>query len=223
MVSTHHRSPASGPSPGGAAAINGFLYQLLSHLQVLATVTFTRRLRGGTIHQAQIVLEPVGGGDARALGSGHYLVEQYKTRTNKTWSIADLTTVLRDLRRAVPNSLPEHGQYRFVTDGRSGRLGAFEAFLADIRQASGPESLDQDTRRRFGNGQYKTNQAFFWQLNADTREDLTDGHARLFHLLARFCALFRVTQSALEADIDELLHPYAPDPADVLRHPPRAC
>jgi hypothetical protein len=63
------------------------------------------------------VLEPRQGGDARAEAAGLFLVEQYKTRSHGTWSVADLEPVLRDLRKAVPRvPPPAYARYRFVTD-----------------------------------------------------------------------------------------------------------
>ena len=112
---------------GGPAAINGFLYQILHHIEWVADV----RLEGADqeVKNALLVLEPRNGGDARAEAPDQYLVEQYKTRANGTWTLTDVETILRDLRKAVPPSLPDNALYRFVTDGRDGRLSVFKAFL----------------------------------------------------------------------------------------------
>ena len=84
---------------GGPAAINGFLYQILHHIEWIANV----KLEGADqeVKNALLVLEPRNGGDARAEAPGQYLVEQYKTRTNGTWSLTNLENILRDLRKAV--------------------------------------------------------------------------------------------------------------------------
>lgn len=76
-----------------------------------------------------LVLEPQDGGDAQAHASDFYLVEQYKTRAGRAWPLSDVTEVLRDLRRSVPEWRPGHGCYQFVTYERPGRLKPFECFL----------------------------------------------------------------------------------------------
>src|SRR4051794_30666572 len=101
---------------GGPAAINGFLYQIIHHLRWLADVTLAGKLDGQEITNALLVLEPRNGGDARAEAPGIFLVEQYKTRKNGTWALSDVESVLRDLRKAVPQSRPPSASYRFVTD-----------------------------------------------------------------------------------------------------------
>jgi hypothetical protein len=81
--------------PGGPAAINGFLYQIIQHLGWLADVTLTGETGGQELIDACLVLEPRHGGHARAEAKGLFLVEQYKTRPHDTWSWADLESVLR--------------------------------------------------------------------------------------------------------------------------------
>ena len=107
---------------GGPAAINGFLYQILHHIEWVAGVRLKGKLAGQGVKNAFLVLEPRNGGDARAEAPDQYLVEQYKTRANGRWALTDVETILRDLRRAVPSSLPANAHYFFVTDGRAGRL-----------------------------------------------------------------------------------------------------
>ena len=95
---------------GGSAAINGFLYQMLNHLDWLAEVGLNGVLDGEDLKHGRLVLEPKYGGDAQAHGSNFYLVEQYKTRAERTWPLSDVTEVLRDLRRSVsvPVGLAHH-------------------------------------------------------------------------------------------------------------------
>ena len=52
--------------PGGPAAINGFLFQIIHHLGWLTEVSFTGTLAGQQIGDACLVLEPRIGGDALA-------------------------------------------------------------------------------------------------------------------------------------------------------------
>jgi hypothetical protein len=135
---------------GGPAAINGFLYQIIHHLGWLADVTLSGKLDGEAIEDACLVLEPRSGGDARAEASGVYLVEQYKTRKNGTWALSDIQSVLCDLRKAVLPSRPTMACYRFVTDGRAGRLDTFRAFLTGVESAQGAYDLDNTEKIRIG-------------------------------------------------------------------------
>ena len=96
----------------GPAAINGFLYQILHHLSWISHVRFTGSLRRETVTDAQLILEPRAGGDARAQTGETFLVEQYKSRRIGTWSITGLEGVLIDLRKAVPAIHPAHARYR---------------------------------------------------------------------------------------------------------------
>lgn len=154
---------------GGPAAINGFLYQIIHHLGWLADVTLTGKLAGQEVDDACLVLEPRNGGDARAEAAGMYLVEQYKTRAGGTWALADVQSVLHDLRKAVPPSRPASARYRFVTDGRPGKLEVFEAFLIDLKSVDGPDDLDNDKKRNFGRNLSVTNREFFDHIVAATR------------------------------------------------------
>jgi hypothetical protein len=203
--------------PGGPAAINGFLYQIIHHLGWLANVTLGK-LDGQEIKDACLVLEPRSGGDARAEASGTYLVEQYKTRESGTWSILDLQLVLCDLRKAVPSSRPNNARYRFVTDGRAGRLETFFAFLADLKSAAGPDELDNTNKRKFGDNLTVTNQEFLDHIIATTRsgtpQSTDQERAVVFHLLCHFEMEFGASGSARTAAVERLLRRYAPDLGD---------
>jgi hypothetical protein len=203
---------------GGPAAINGFLYQIIHHVGWLADVTLTGKLDGEEIKDACLVLEPRTGGDARAEASGTYLVEQYKTREGGTWSLADLEAVLCDLRKAVPNSRPEGACYRFVTNGRAGRLDTFSAFLADLKSAAGPDDLDKFEERNFGNNLTVTHREFFDHIVDVTRsgdsQSVAEERAVVFHLLFHFETDFGASGSARAAAVEMLLRCYAPDLGD---------
>ena len=71
---------------GGPAAINGFLYQIIHHIGLLADVTLTGKLDGQEVEDACLVLEPRSGGDARAETSDVYFVEQYTAVRLNEWS-----------------------------------------------------------------------------------------------------------------------------------------
>ena len=112
---------------GGSAAINGFLY----HLDWLAEVGLNGALDGEDVKDGCLVSRSGAAGRRRraSASSDFYLVEQYKTRAERAWPLSDVTEVLRDLRRSVPEWRPGHGCYQFATYVRPGRLKPFECFL----------------------------------------------------------------------------------------------
>lgn len=191
---------------GGPAAINGFLYQIIHHLEWLADVTLSGKLAGQDIENACLVLEPRCGGDAHADAPGIYLVEQYKTRKNGTWSVTAIESVLRDLRKAVRLARPKNALYRFVTDGRAGKLDAFNTFLIDVKSASGPDDLDISNRKYFDCVVEKTRSKSS-QVDADER-------AIVFHLLCRFDMKFSVDADTSAARIEKFFRPIASDLGD---------
>lgn len=203
---------------GGPAAINGFLYQIIQHLGWLAEVRLSGKLNGQEVVDAQLVLEPRNGGDARAEAAGQYLVEQYKTRSDGTWALSDIQSVLRDLRKSVPSSLPPHARYRFVTDGRAGRLATFLSFLKAIKQVGGRDELDDTKIQNFGAGSQLTYRDYFDHLVVATRSatlpQAGDEQAITFHLLAHFDMDFSVAGIARAASIESLLRPYVPNLGD---------
>ena len=201
---------------GGPAAINGFLYQILHHIEWVADV----RLEGADqeVENALLVLEPRNGGDARMEAPDQYLVEQYKTRANGTWSLTDVESVLCDLRKAVPPSLPANAHYRFVTNGRAGRLGKFKAFLDALKLVEGPDHLNNDEKRKFRNGFTVTDREFFDHIVKKTRSGAPQQHANeravVFHLLSHFKMKFCVTSSGLIEKIEKGLRPYVANLGD---------
>ena len=201
---------------GGPAAINGFLYQILHHIEWVADV----RLDGADqeVKNARLVLEPRNGGDARAEAPGQYLVEQYKTRANGTWALTDLETILHDLRKAVPPSLPANALYRFVTDGRAGILKEFKAFLDALKSVEGPDHLNNSEKRNFRRGLTVTDREFFDHIVKKTRSGNPQHHvmerAVVFHLLSHFEMEFCVTSSGLIEKIERGLRAYVANLGD---------
>lgn len=161
------------------------------------------------------MLEPRNGGDARAESSGFYLVEQYKTRTDGTWALADLESVLCDLRKAVPPSRPVRARYRFVTDGRAGRLDAFNAFLADVKAVANPDDIANDEERTFGRDLTATNRQLFDHIAVATRSGTPVACAEestvVFHLLSHFEMEFDASGITRAAEVENLLRHYAPN------------
>ena len=203
---------------GGPAAINGFLYQIIHHIGWLAGVTLSGQLIGEEVEDACLVLEPRNGGDARAEASGLYLVEQYKTKSDGTWSLADIESVLCDLRKAVPPTQSVSACYRFVTNGREGRLDTFRAFLADVRAAAGPAELDNMEKRSFRNKVHATNREYFDHVAAETKSathrSTIEGSEAVYHLLSNFEMEFDADSDAHAAVIERHLRRYAPDLGD---------
>lgn len=203
---------------GGPAALNGFLYQIFHHLGWLANVSLTGQLDGQQVKDACLVLEPRGGGDARAEGSGTYIVEQYKSRAKGTWSLSDIESVLCDLTNAVPSSFPPYARYRFVTNGRPGKIDSFRDFLADIDLANGPDNLDNVHARKFRSGVVGTNQDFFDHLvkltGSGVSQTIAIERTMTFHVLKHFEMEFCVSGTSIVAELEKELRQYAPDLGD---------
>lgn len=200
---------------GGSAAINGFLYQILQHLDWVADIQLTGRLAGQRVQAPRLVLEPRTGGDAQAEASGLYVVEQYKTRTNRTWSVTDVINILRDLRKAVPRILPRNARYRFVTNGRAGRLAEFERFTADLNLVSRPDDLDSHRKRTFTNTLCLSDQDFFSYIVEKTRSagcvTRADESRSVFHLLRHFEMRFCASGQELAVTVEQKLRPFVED------------
>ena len=198
---------------GGSVALNGFLYQILHHLDWSADVSLTGMLDGQEVKDGCLVLEPrKGGGDAQARASGMYLVEQYKTRASGTWSLSDVITVLRDLRKSVPNYFPGFARYRFVTNGRPGRLAEFREFIARLNGVEGPDEVDNATKRKFAGEVRPGDRANLDYLARATRNGgagsvTSEERALVFHLARRFELEFGVGLEDLAADIERRLRP----------------
>ncbi|MBT2788436.1 MULTISPECIES: hypothetical protein [unclassified Halomonas] len=203
---------------GGPAAINGFLYQILHHLGWITEVSLSGTIDGALIDDACLVLEPRNGGDARAEAAGVYLVEQYKSRKNGTWSVKDIVSVLVDLRKSIPSQYPAYARYRFVTDGQEGRLEPLKLFLTDVESAVAPDDLDQLIKRKFSSELICTNSEFFDHIVVASRaigkllED--DERIQVFHLLQHLQLEFESDGTKQAYAVDKLLRRYAPNLGD---------
>ena len=205
---------------GGSVALNGFLYQILHHLDWSADVSLTGTLDGQEVKDGCLVLEPgKGGGDAQARASGLYLVEQYKTLASGTWSLSDVIAVLRDLRKSVPDHLPGFARYRFVMNGRPGRLAEFREFIARLDAVEGPDELDNTTERKFAGELRLGDRAILDHLaratrNGDAGSVTSEERALVFHLARRFELKLGVGSEDLAADIETRLRPYVENLGD---------
>ena len=199
---------------GGSAAINGFLFQILNHLDWLANVGLSGALDGEDVKDGYLVLEPQDGGDAQAHGSDLYLVEQYKTRAERTWSLSALVeVVLRDLRRSVPARRPGRGRYRFVTNGRPGRLRPFECFLARLDGIKSPDGLDNEPKHKFARTLFLGDRDFLDHIAVKTRSQVASGVTEderelIVHLLQRFRMRFGIDREELARAVESQLRPY---------------
>ncbi|OWV29827.1 hypothetical protein [Halomonas campaniensis] len=203
---------------GGPAAINGFLYQILHHLGWITEVSLSGTIDGALIDDACLVLEPRNGGDARAEATGIYLVEQYKTRKDRTWSVKDIVAVLSDLRKAVPSQLPSFACYRFVTDGRPGNLSSLNAFFTDVKLVSTPDDLDKSDEKNFSSGLLFTNNEFFEYVVTNSqiagKHSAADERMKVFHLLQNLELEFGSYGAERSYAVDKLLRRYAPNLGD---------
>jgi hypothetical protein len=207
------------PPTGGPAALNGFLYQILQHIGLLAEVRLTNSIAGQELCDGwSIVLEPISGGDAQ-LHMGEYVVEQYKTRSG-TWSLTAIQDdVLRGLRRAIPVTTPGRAAYRFVTDGRPGRhVDRLFAFFDRARLVAHPDLLD-DTETRSYDGEELTDTGLFRRICESSRSNDSGAgpheEERVFHLLTHFDAEWEHTADALTKKIEERLALYFPGAHDI--------
>ncbi len=204
--------------PGGSAALNGFLYQIFANLHYISEIQLSATLDGENIQSARLILEPQGGGgDARYEGKNVRIVDQYKTRTgDRTWSLNDLIQeVLPDLFLAVDaNRLHEPCRYRFVTDGRRGRLNHFERFLQNFTPNTIPEDplsiLDNILFYPFFNNAPCTDHDLFLRIAKSVRPrndrtDPTTHYRKLWHLSARFGIENEISASHFKRGIDEFL------------------
>jgi hypothetical protein len=138
--------------PGGPAAINGVVYQLLWSLLAVAKgmVTGQRGVHDGVIDELVVVLEPIGGGGDLVLDTGRrWAVEQVKARsTGAPWSLREvINSVIPDLYLASDRA-PPGSVYRFVTEGVMGDwsdvYGLFRSLRERIESADSPYAVLDD-------------------------------------------------------------------------------
>jgi hypothetical protein len=184
---------------GGAATINGVLYQLLGTIHRAASLRVgMSSTPSGDVNGAMLVIEPLGGGgDLQIHFPSHTVIEQWKAKGDGTWSLNDIVEhVLPDLYLAV--RLEDEGAvYRFVTEGRQGDWVESQAFFQSLdRQApSDPlDALDDQEPRWFARDLTISARALFAKIAASVhqsrksiREEPLDQVCRnLWHLLRRF-------------------------------------
>ena len=132
-----------------------------------------------------------------------------------------MTTVLRDLRKAVPDELPEFARYRFVTNGHPGRLAELTEFIARLKGVESPDELDNTTTREFSGVLRLTDRAFLDYLAKTTRIGAAgnvtpEERALVFHLARRFELEVGVGLEYVAADIETRLRPCVENLSDVV-------
>jgi hypothetical protein len=206
---------------GGSATINGILYQILGTLEWAARIHLAIKPAGKELLEAQLIIEPEGGGgDARLQSSGQRVVGQWKTRKgHRTWSLQEIIEeVIPDLYLAVRDArLEDKTEYRFITSGRQGKLGAALDFFDELKRDSIPpdpvESLDDVVELQFFPTESCTKRELFLRIADTVRrrqsvrtepELLT--YQKLWHLLARFTFTEGCTVASLQQQINNFLY-----------------
>lgn len=209
------------PQPGGSANINGILYQILGTLEWASRIQLSRAsLEGQEITQAQLIIEPSGGGgDARIITSGQRRVGQWKSKADGgPWSLQRvIDDVIPDLYRAVDeHQLDDNSAYLFITEGRRGRWDTAYNFFQHLSRGMPPTNpltdLDGETQHRFFPRSSCTQKDFFQTIatavckhaqRESEPEQLT--HRKLWHLLARFQFEELRTARSLQQQINRML------------------
>lgn len=205
---------SQGPPPGVSAAIHGFLYQILSHIDWAVRLSVTNQVGGASMH-----LEPSSGGDAVMQRRSTRIVEQYKFRGgSRTWSLDEIAIgPLADLLRAATATKSDGDTFRFVTDGRVAHHGELIAAL-DRWRAARPQSLqdlDASAKRKFRNaGNWTDRELFEWiQTRVFVgKSPLAHSEIDLLHLLSHCELLGDQHQAALVGKVDSALRQCLPDP-----------
>lgn len=206
---------------GGAANINGVLYQVLRTLKSVASYSLSP-----TPSQPLLIAEPIGG-DLHVQTATTRQVSQFKTRANQgTWSLAALIDdVFPDLYLAVDISRPT--RYSFVTDGRLGTWARALQFFEDLSRRS-PEqgheldALDDGQQVKFSREYTATERELFIRIVERIRsrpdagaEPIATTITKAWHLLANFRFDEGQTQEDADTEITRLLRELGVAPKDV--------
>lgn len=175
---------------------------------------------GDDLTEAQLIIEPAGGGgDIQLESSGRRLIEQWKAKSDYgTWSLKQIIDkVLPDLYVAVDETrLDDDSEYRFVTEGRQGRWQEAQKFFQELSKEAIPEDplefLDGETRVPFFPGGYYTQRELFQKIAEKIRQrprfrkepDLQT-YRKIWHLLAHFEIEEECTAEKLYLRIDNFL------------------
>lgn len=113
--------------PGGASAIYGFLFQILRTAEWALKIDSRAPERNTT--NVTIIAEARDGGEVEIRFPHERIVQQFKVRDGRTWSLTDIVEeVLPDIFRAVEDEVM-NVRYDFVTSGRMGEWVAARDFF----------------------------------------------------------------------------------------------
>jgi hypothetical protein len=202
---------------GGAAATYGFLFQILRTAEWALKIDLHAPERNST--NVTMVAEPRDGGDVQIQFPHERLVQQFKVREGRTWSLTDIVEeVLPDLYRAVRDEV-EDVRYDFVTSGRMGDWVAARDFFRSLgsRDLTGAP-LDAKTKRFRMQGQRYSERSLFKAIVAIVRKNRTaegddepTARRKLWHLLSRFDFIPTDNSADAKRRTRELLSAYVID------------
>lgn len=199
---------------GGPAALGGFLYQLIMHLDWVEKLVLSN---DESAHR--LVLEPRGGGDAHIHLAGKRIIEQYKAREGGgTWSIREIVHgPFVDFVRAAQTQRTDDDQFRFVTDGRVSHQDSLLNFLDRCAECSKKgATLDQQKIHSYRSIGRFTDHALFEWIRKEIESGLTAGPAlddtTIEHVLSRVKLVDAVDSSAMQARLEALLRACLSDP-----------
>jgi HEAT repeat protein len=172
---------------GGAATINGVLYQMLWTLLHASRATFVKPsvLENNQLQEVTLVLEPGGGGgDLVVKAKERRSVEQLKARSDGSkWSLKEIVEkVIPDLYLAnLKDNSPAN--YRFVTEGRMGRWQKEYKFFRSILESPCPvdplSDIDNTTplksakdKKKNSTGSTTATPTSFWDRDSYTEREL---------------------------------------------------
>jgi hypothetical protein len=205
--------------PGGAAAIYGFLFQILRTAEWALKIDLEAPERDAM--NVTIIAEPPAGDIDIRFPQGR-LVQQFKARDDGTWSLAEIVDkTMPDLYRVVADD-QEKVRYQFVTSGRIGEWApAYEFFrsLASRDPGNAPlESLDASNHRFLLRGKYFSERSLFEEIirvlrehqPAKAEEEATT-HRKLWHRLSRFEFVTTGDLAEAEGKVRSLVSAYVAD------------
>ena len=204
-------------SPGGQAALTGFLFQITRTLS--QALEHSVAIRTGNISDgdATLILEPPNGGDVRFETAQTAYVEQHKSRsTQNRWNATEIISqVLPDLWAAENDLRHKSGvQYAFVTDGR-GPTDPFLYFLKACQTVSQPDDLSDDPDavvQAFG--MRLSHRALFDRIGATLGVKLEE-RQRLLCVLQNLDIMSDASRNRAEAMIDGFLRGLTEEKSEV--------
>lgn len=218
LYSPGRRTLTNSISPGGQAALTGFLFQITRTLS--GAFEHSVAIRTGDISDgdATLVLEPPSGGDVRFDTAETAYVEQHKTRsTQDPWNATEIISqVLPDLWAAEKDLRRKSGvRYSFVTDGR-GPTNPFRDFLNACRTVSQPDDLSDEPKRavRAFSTQF-SHRAFFDRI-AETLDVKLDERQRLLYVLQNLDIHTGASREIAEAAIDGFLRRLTEEASEIV-------